>query len=490
MVKINNLSFIYKDNTITHGIQNINLQVKAGELVLLCGESGCGKTTLLRLINGLVPHFFEGELTGEVLINGVNIASKPVHDTAKQVGTVFQNPRTQFFNVDTTSELVFGCENMGWDRAQIANRLKEVIKTFSIEPLMDTSIFQLSGGEKQKIACASVYAPDAPVILLDEPSSSLDYSEIEQLKNIMLYWKRIGKTVIVAEHRLYYLKDIVDKIYFFNKGVIEETFTAKKFFSLSDNKRVQRGLRCLDLSYLQPLQKNAKEGEEHFTLSDFNHKYKKSKQKSLLIERVTIPKQSIIAIVGKNGAGKSTFSRCFCGLEKRCKGTFVVSNKTFKIKQRLNNSYMVMQDVNHQLFTESVLDEVMLSMAKPDTKRAERILSSLDLTSVKQRHPMSLSGGQKQRVAIAGAIASERDYIFFDEPTSGLDLRHMLEVSTNIQNLSSTGKTIFVITHDMELIFECCTYVLELVHGEVAGSYPLDEKGFRKIKRHLCIDYY
>ena len=142
-------------------------------------------------------------------------------------------------------------------------------------------------------------------------------------------------------------------------------------------------------------------------------------------------------------------------------------------KERLNKSYMVMQDVNHQLFTESVLDEIFLSMGKKDVERAENILESLNLLEFKDAHPMSLSGGQKQRVAIACAVASDSDIIFYDEPTSGLDLKHMHDVVNNINLLQEMGKTQFIITHDLEFIMNCCTHVIHLKAGKIIEYYPI-----------------
>ena len=185
-------------------------------------------------------------------------------------------------------------------------------------------------------------------------------------------------------------------------------------------------------------------------------------------------------IIGANGAGKSTFSRCFCGLEKRC-GEVIWNGRRYRPKDRLNTCYMVMQEVNHQLFTETVLDEVLISMEEPDTKQAEEILTRLDLLLFRDRHPMSLSGGQKQRVAIASAIASKRSILFFDEPTSGLDYRHMKEVAAVLRQLSTEGVTVYVITHDLELLLDCCTDIIHFAQGNIAGQYPMDAGGLSRV---------
>ena len=197
-----------------------------------------------------------------------------------------------------------------------------------------------------------------------------------------------------------------------------------------------------------------------------------------------IPTNRIVGIIGNNGAGKSTFSRCFCGLKKRC-GEIVWNGKKYRPKDRLNTCYMVMQEVNHQLFTESVLDEVLISMEEANQKRAEEILSRLDLLDFKDRHPMSLSGGQKQRVAIASVIASKRSILFFDEPTSGLDYRHMKEVANVLRQVRDAGITVYVITHDLELILDCCTDIIHLEDGSIIDQYGMDEDGLRKIREYF-----
>jgi len=178
----------------------------------------------------------------------------------------------------------------------------------------------------------------------------------------------------------------------------------------------------------------------------------------------------IFGLLGPNGAGKSTFANCICGIYKRC-GTVIIDGKLHDYKKRLSSCYMVMQDSNHQLFTESVLDEVLLSMQKEDDEKAEKILDSLNLLDLKERHPISLSGGQKQRLAIATALASEREVIVFDEPTSGLDYKNMMAVSDILNRLKGTTPCLIVITHDMELVEQCADYIIELEDGKVKNHY-------------------
>lgn len=481
MIQINNVTFTYTGETGgAGGIRDVNLEIPTGQFVVLCGESGCGKTTITRLINGLIPHYYEGKLTGTVQVDGQTVSEQPLYDTAKLVGSVFQNPRSQFFNVDTTGELSFGCENLGMPETEIRERMDRTVKAHHLEKLLNRSIFQLSGGEKQKIACGSVSVMQPEVFVLDEPSSNLDAASILELREILLQWKKQGKTIVLSEHRLYYLKGLADRFLYIKEGRIAEDYTAAEFAALTGEARRERGLRCFDLESLRAPE-FVEPCREQMTLRHFRFAYK-NQPDTLQIENCTIPAGRIVGIIGDNGAGKSTFSRCFCGLEKKC-GEIEWQGKTYRPKDRLNTCYMVMQDVNHQLFTESVLDEILISMEKEEEREAESILESLDLLDLKDRHPMSLSGGQKQRVAVASAIASRRSVLFFDEPTSGLDYKHMLEVAAVLRKLQQSGKTIYVITHDLELILSCCTDIIRLEKGEIREQYPVDGQGLDAIRK-------
>ncbi len=485
MIEIRNASFRYQSDIAAGGIQSIDLSIPDGQTVVLCGESGCGKTTLTRLINGLIPHYFEGELSGSVTVGGCNVSEQPLYDTARLVGSVFQNPRSQFFNVDTTSELSFGCENLGMPRDEILQRLQRTVSALKMESLLGRSIFDLSGGEKQKIACGGAFMMDPQVFVLDEPSSNLDSDSISDLRETIAYLRSLGKTVVLSEHRLYYLRGIADRYVYLKDSRIAGDYTAEQFERIPEAERRRMGLRTNRLSALT-FEEGAVPSPASARLSDFCFAYQNAPE-TLKIASADIPYGGIVGIIGHNGAGKSTFSRCFCGLEKRC-GTVTVNGTSCSARERLNKCYMVMQDVGHQLFTESVLDEVLISMAEEDEKEAERILAGLDLAALSGRHPASLSGGQKQRLAIASAVAAGRSVLFLDEPTSGLDHRHMMEVAGLLKALRESGKTVYVITHDPELICECCTDIIHLERGSIRETYPMDAAGADKIRQFFCID--
>lgn len=469
IIQISNVSFQY-ENSEKGALHDVSLTVEPGECILLCGESGCGKTTITRLLNGLIPHFYEGTLNGMVEVCGLKIQEEELYTIAEKVGSVFQNPRSQFFCLDTTSEVAFGCENMGLPENEIKQRIAKVTRELKMENLMGRNIFKLSGGEKQRVACASVSAMQPEIFVLDEPTSNMDLDAIEELKQTLLFWKKQGKTIVIAEHRLYWLKDICDRVIYMEEGHIVSDLPMKTFVTFSEDRIKAMGLRGLSLSQPEFPEKPEKSGK---TITFKNYHFNYEKEEVLHMSDVTVPAESIIAVTGHNGAGKSTFLRCLCGLEKKFKGHTMLDGANLSGRQMLKNCYMVMQDVNHQLFCETVEEEIQLGMAEEKADKVSDLLRELDLAGFRERHPMSLSGGQKQRVAIASAVLAEKSVLIFDEPTSGLDYKHMRQTAGLFQRLKERKKTMFIITHDPELIAMCCTHVLHIEHGEVQEFYPL-----------------
>ena len=480
MISFQNVSFTYAESG-NGGVLDLNLIVRSGECVLLCGPSGCGKTTVTRLANGLIPHFFHGNLSGQVKVNGMDTRETEIAALSDAVGTVFQNPRTQFFNTDTDSEIVFGLENRGIPREALRSRLDELTEELHLSGLRGRNIFELSGGEKQKIAFSSVYASAPDVLVFDEPSSNLDMKAIGELADLLQRAKISGKTILIAEHRIWYLMDIVDRVVYMQDGRIASDMEASAFKALPEADIRRMGLRVRDLSVsesggvktiaadgLLSAQKISVRLGGRYVLNDISFQASRGE---------------IIAIAGANGAGKSTLARMLCGLQKNGSGTVLWAGKPMSRRLRRKKAYMVMQDVGHQLFTDSVAAECALGIKAPNKDEIDRALEKVDLLAYKERHPLSLSGGQMQRLAVVVSDICGKELLVFDEPTSGLDLKSMEEVGTLTRSLATQGKVLLIITHDIEFMMRICTRILFIRDGEIAEDLSGGQK--EKIVRLL-----
>ncbi|WP_206911900.1 energy-coupling factor transport system ATP-binding protein [Enterococcus sp. DIV0840] len=470
MIDLNDVTFAYEDQETI--IQQVDLQVKTGEFIVLCGKSGCGKSTLLRILNGLIPELYTGELTGTGSVLDQELLTKEFNAYVRDIGVVFQNPKTQFFTSDVYSELAFAMENYGVAREEMIDRIDEITSLFSLEEFLERSMFHLSGGQKQLIAFASASMLKHRLFLLDEPSSNLDEATIEQLQDYLQVLKNQGMTIIVSEHRLYYLTDLADRYLVMDKGHIVESYTSHEMRAKSSSQIQAMGLRSLEQTSFKKGEEPAKT-EEKLSLAceglDFHYR----KQPSVLkIPSLTLTSSYITGIIGRNGAGKSTFSKLLSGLSKPKEGVITLNQQVMRPKELIKESFVVMQDVNLQLFFETVEKEISLN-AK-NTNEFDKIVAMLNLEPLLLRHPQTLSGGEKQRVAIASALLSGKKIIIFDEPTSGLDLMHMKEVSNTIRWLHQENILVLVITHDKEFLSQTCQRVLHFEKGTIIEDYFIE----------------
>ena len=452
MIKFENVNVTMQGKRI---LSDINLEIQDGEFVLICGESGCGKTTMTKLINGLIPHFVRDvSVDGTITVCGKNVAEMPMYEIAELVGSVFQNPRTQFFYTNSNAEMAFGLENRGVEPEYIRKRIKNTINELDIEKLEDRDVFSMSGGEKQLLAFASVYVMNPQIYVLDEPSANLDIAAMEKLSERMKVIKEKGHTVVVAEHRLAWIQKFSDRIIYMKEGSIEQEFTSDEFKALSDLKRKQMGLRSIVPEQIQIPEITG--NSEDAVLQICNLSCKRKKQ--MIFQNISLSARAgdIIGITGKNGAGKSTFCNCLCGLLKPKGGEILYQGKKLSEKARTKLFGMVMQEVNHQLFSDSVKNECMLANEEASEQEIRELLEKFDLEEYAEYHPMILSGGQRQRLAICQAVMGEKKLLIFDEPTSGLDFRHMCQVEKLMKQLSEEKYIIIVVTHDYEFLNRAC----------------------------------
>lgn len=530
--EIKNIVFNYAAQSNAAAINDVSLSVRKGECLLLTGISGCGKTSIVRTINGLIPNYYEGALTGTVEIWGEPAAGKPIYDISKKVSTVFQNPKSQFFNLDTTSEILFFLENTGTPLEKMHERLRFVSQFLHIEHLLDRNIFNLSGGEKQMVAIASALASDTDIIVFDEPTSNLDIGYIEKITEALHLLKKAGKTLIISEHRLHFLRELVDRVLLIKDGKIEREFSQKEFTALSEQSRKELLLRPITMDSRVFEKPDASASMQAFGFNqnpepaksenstDFAHKivadtqsaqltierltyrFPKDRSDFLSVQNVTMDFGKVIALTGKNGQGKSTFAQCLTGLLKTKKDSVFLNGKKLNAKKRLELSYMVLQDVGYQLFTESVEDEIALGKNKKisaeqkaqradtagGTPTAEAVLKAMHLTELKDKHPLSLSGGQKQRVSIGAAVSSGARIIIMDEPTSGMDYFHMKETAALINACRAADRLILIISHDFEFLTLVADELLLMEKGTIASQSAFTVAQAEKVFEQLRVD--
>lgn len=433
-------------------LKDLSLKIKSGELIIISGLSGSGKTTLTRILNGLIPNHYEGILEGEIKLLDKNLMDYEKGELAKYIGNVFQNPSDQFFATIAEEEVAFVGENLGMDLDELKQKTRRAFERMGIVDLMDKKLSELSGGQKQKVAIASTLLYDTKIIFFDEPSANLDYRGILQFKDIVCNLIDMGKTVIIVEHRLFFLNDLYDRLIFMENGTIKREFSRGE---LTDDECKKYGLRALNYKTLKT-QNSYVEQEQIENIVDLNINIC---GKELIRDlSFNLHYGEIMAIIGKNGIGKTTLGRTLAGLVKN-KGK-ISYGKT--MKERLRKSYYMMQDVDYQIFFDTVENEIIPKNKVKDNeylKKATSYIHAIDLWDKKMDHPQELSGGQKQRLALANAFLSDRKIIILDEPTSGLDYKRMKEIGSIIRKYSD-NRPVIIITHDLELLFEVCNTVL------------------------------
>ena len=492
-IMIRDLTFSYGGNG--NQLEHISLDIVAGEVIVMTGPSGSGKSSLTRVINGLIPYFYEGELSGQIRVGDKPLEEIHSWERGKLVGNVFQDPRSQFFANEVAGEIAFGCENYGYTHEEIQSHVLQAAQYNKIEDLLDHSLHTLSYGMRQKVAIASAQAIEPEIYVMDEPSANLDIESTYRFGGIIRNRKAQGKTIVIAEHRLYYLMDVADRFFCIQHGAIVREFSREEMKSLPSAEVHTLGLRTPDLYQMAFQQMPSAATDEVVLETQGLHK---AFDGTVVAEHLDFVchRGEIVGIIGPNGTGKSTFGRIFAGLLKENSGeVFLFGHKT-RPRERMGKVWYIPQDLDSQLFGEDLVDELTTG-APTDEKRnarARTILKALELEEYAEQHPATLSGGQKQRLALGVALMHDAPIIILDEPTSGLDGANMRNVSQIIRKLAGMGRTILVITHDAECALSCCDRAIRLENGAITDDFPihsvdilLDKIGYQSCgQRGVC----
>lgn len=491
-IRFEDVSFSYKESDAP-AVNHIDLDIKRGTCVLLTGRSGCGKTTLTRLMNGLIPVVYEGVRQGRV-----SLLEKPLEDwrmdeVSAHVGSVFQNPRSQFVNMDTTSEIAFGCENLGLSQPEIVSRVKKVARELGIENLLGRSVEELSGGQKQLVILASACAVHPDILVLDEPTASLDVRAMKALGKALLRLKAQGKTIIVSEHRLWWLADVADRVVHIENGSIKGEWEASEFAAIPSGLRTSWGLRAWNILEVDECLKDygapSNVAEPSIHASNLVVGYRRNPNVLDGLDFEVAPGR-VVALVGRNGAGKTTLARCLAGLVRERSGEIRLRGQPLAFRKRAGLSYLVMQEPGYQLFANTVERELEDSLRRgtsvdESSAKAAYMLEDLGMLGLSGRHPLSLSGGERQRLSIGAGLLYGASTIVMDEPTSGLDFTNMARIASQIDSMKKSGVGICIITHDYEFLCEACDEVACLDGGRVVERFPLNDQTIPKIREYF-----
>lgn len=464
-------------------VKNINLEVLPGQVVLITGVSGCGKTTLMRLANGLCPHYYAGEISGQVTICGEDTQKSSVSAISDKIGTLFQDPEDQFFALNVKDEMGFALKVAGMTPTIVNERVVQVAQRLSIENLLSHSISALSEGQKQRVALGEILVSEPQALILDEPSANLDPEATDRLAQELLRLKQAGFAVLIVDHRLHWLNHVADEVIVMQQGEIKERGA---FSILEDaNLRKRYGLREAHVEDVRNTLPESNVPSPILKTADLTFDYEKANHHSKLAKLKTLFKGTaknandillknihfevgpgITALIGENGSGKTTLARLITGLNIGS-GVLYLNGKQTSAAQLLKHTGLVLQNADHQLQMRSVREEIKACLFAAGQQQSLEelinvLLKTFSLEELSDRHPQSLSGGQKQRLVIACALAKNPDILILDEPTSGLDGENMQRVANALKEQASLGKAVLLITHDLELLALCADQALRM----------------------------
>jgi energy-coupling factor transporter ATP-binding protein EcfA2 len=482
---VDNVSFRYREREEL-AIKDISLQLDAGEVLLIAGASGCGKTTLARVINGLIPRSYKGELTGHVLIHGQDTARMSLAKISRNIGTVLQDPERQILGTKVINEVAFGLENAGLSREEILNRTEVSMEHLRISELRDRDTFNLSGGEKQKVALAGVLAMEPSLLLLDEPLASLDPASALEALRTMRELADEGVAVLIVEHRVEdVLKISPDRMLFMVDGeVVYEGSTARVAQSV-DYHEVKLPARIVmerAAEYPPPAKieflPGVVPGDEPMVRFEHVSFFYEEGRDVLHDINLTIDAGDVIAVLGPNGAGKTTLVKHAIGLLRPKSGNVYVEGKNtsdLSVAEVASTLGYVFQSPSHMLFAPSVREELTFGPSnlghpiEEIEKEVQTAIEIMNLSGMEENPPLALSFGQQKRVSIAAVLAMGSKILVMDEPTAGQDYKNYMDFMDSILQLPSFEAILFI-THDVDLAVVYANRAILLNEGRLVGD--------------------
>lgn len=489
-LEFRSVTFRYEGAT-RDALRDVSLRVLPGTVVVVTGESGCGKTTLTRMANGLIPLAYKGRQRGEVRVSSRTVGSWSTSGLARTVGSVFQNPRTQFVSADVLSEMVFECENLGMGRTEMEHRLAEATELFGIADLLGRSVDGLSGGQRQLVMLACAAMPDPELYVLDEPTASLDVPAMKCLARAVKRLKAAGKTVVISEHRLWWLADVADRIVVMHEGRIRLDCTLQEFADIPAARRRSWGLRALSVAEMADEIRGSEASPTGMRPILEAEALTVAYRRCPAVIRelgVSVGAGRAIALAGQNGAGKSTLARCMAGVMGERGGSVSVEGRPLRWRRRAGKVYLALQEPGYQLFSSTVWDELRSALGRrcpSDDEAAHRVgcmMTNLGLEGLEDMHPLALSGGQRQRLSIGAGLLSGARVLVLDEPTSGLDRTNMVRIASQLRSLKREGVGICVITHDFEFLCAVCDEVAWLDQGQIVEKVSIEQSNLAHLE--------
>ncbi len=490
---VDNLSFRYRDRQGA-AIHNISFEANPGEILLIAGASGCGKTTLIRCVNGLIPRSYKGEISGKTLVFGEEVKDWKLSQISQKIGTVLQDPERQILGTKVVNEVAFGLENLGMPREEIFQRVDEALNFLKIPHLRDRETFNLSGGEKQKVALAGVLAMRPSILLLDEPLASLDPASAQDTLDAVRALADQGMTVLMVEHRV---EDVLrirpERVMFMSEGEIRylgDVAGLSKVVNYREVKlpaeevleRAKHDPAPAEIMVLPGVTSSRSEDEALVKFQDVAFGYEVEREVLHGIN-LQINRGDVIAVLGPNGAGKTTFVKHAIGLLKPKSGSVLVNGRDTREASVAEIAGMlgyVFQSPSHMLFAPTVREELAFGPAnmKHSKEQIEQevkeALKIVNLSDKENDPPLALSFGQQKRVSIAAILAMRSRILVMDEPTAGQDYQNYMNFMDSILQMP-VFEAILFITHDVDLAVIYANRVLMVNDGRlIADGKPQD----------------